>query len=679
MTKIVRGLEFDNNGWLVPTQFLATNSRIVYVSTTDGNDTTANNNQYGRSYYLPSDPVIGPDPTNPIGPIYAHATFNSSYVAARCSPINQSGNPDWLLFKRGDTFDVSTNTLYKGVLVGPGLRGGPSLNASRVFGAYGNVATARPKFTNMNVTNQIWTTGGGGTTFNFSCFYFFSLHFEHTTGTTGGFVQLLGSFKSFVMEDLLSEGRGLGTIQSSGTNPSSYILRRCVGSEAFQVPYPKGDGTNADPHVSALFISSSAPKSEHWLSENIFDMSGYKEDPKKPLTWTGGVSSDLSRGELPAGDFSTANNGVQPTRTWFDRDLYLSSYSELELEGNILSRGAGGGSVQMRVQGTARNNAFLWNHMALFTTHPEASRPSFKDAVIENNLVLHDDHMIAPGGIGQGLGAGSGNNETAIVKSNLVLHFIRPTNGRGSYITAAGVSPSPKGDPKEDVKLAIVEDNVALGNYHLIFVEPPNGPPTIGGVQELKVGRNAFVKLTGQGSWIGVTSANTFAEIGTANTGGNHYYAPSGWKEFSTSAWQSSGKDVASNTYNSLATMASTLGWQSNAWEKDIVSYMQHVDPTYVVDENVTIDFSAPSANRRANAPTVWSVLKNSESYGGSVKANLSEADAKLTARRYHAFITFINRAKANRKGSWDDNYTANSINNYFRTQFNKPLVTKSV
>jgi hypothetical protein len=121
------------------------------------------------------------------------------------------------------------------------------------------------------------------------------------------------------------------------------------------------------------------------------------------------------------------------------------------------------------------------------------------------------------------------------------------------------------------------------------------------------------------------------------------------------------------------------LGWQANAWEKDIVSYMQHVDPTYVPDENVTVDFAAPVANRRANAPTVWSVLKNSELYGGGVKANLSEADAKLTARRYHAFITFITRAKANRKGSWDEKYTANAINNYFRTQFNKPLAVKSV
>jgi len=676
MTKIVRGLEFDNNGWLDQKQFLATTSRIVYQSTTEGNDTTANNNQYGRSYYLPSDPVIGPDPTNPIGPIYAHATFNSSYVAARCSPVTQSGNPDWILFKRGDTFDVSTNTLTKGVLVGPGLRGGPTVNASRVFGAYGNTTTARPKFTNMNIVNQLWTTGGGGTTFNFSCFYFFSLHFEHTTGTTGGFVQLLGSFKSFVMEDLLSEGRGLGTCQSSGTNPSSYILRRCVASEAFQVPYPKGDGTNLDPHVQGLFVSTSAPKSEHWLSENIFDMCGYKENPRDPSTWTAGVSSNLTRGELPAGDFSSVTNGVQPTRTWFDRNLYLSSYTELELEGNIIARGAGGSSIQMRTQGTARNNALLWNHQALTQGGSESSRDKYKDGLIENNLILHDDHMIPPGAFGQGVGTGVGNEETGIIKSNLVLHFTRGTNGFGGYLSGYGVAAHPNGSfPSEQAKLIIIEDNVALGNLGTTIAISGDAS----GVQQAKVGRNAFVRLTGQGTWAGITAANTFAEIGTANTGGNHYYAPSGWKEFSNSDWKNSGKDVESIVYHCLPDLAAVLKWQPNAWEKDIVSYMQHVDSTYVPDENVTVDFTAPAANRRANAPTVWSVLKNSELYGGGVKANLSEADAKLTARRYHAFITFMNRAKANRKGSWDENYTANSINNYFRTQFNKPLVTKSV
>jgi len=53
----------------------------------------------------------------------------------------------------------------------------------------------------------------------------------------------------------------------------------------------------------------------------------------------------------------------------------------------------------------------------------------------------------------------------------------------------------------------------------------------------------------------------------------------------------------------------------------------------------------------------------------------MTEARAKLVARRYHAFITFIQRAKANRKGAWDPRYTADALNDYIRQGFGKPSV----
>jgi hypothetical protein len=54
----------------------------------------------------------------------------------------------------------------------------------------------------------------------------------------------------------------------------------------------------------------------------------------------------------------------------------------------------------------------------------------------------------------------------------------------------------------------------------------------------------------------------------------------------------------------------------------------------------------------------------------------LTEVQAKLTARRYHAFITFIQRAKENRKGAWDPRWTAEAVNNYIREGFGKAPVT---
>ena len=665
--KTKRGILFDNDGWAVQSQFLSQTARIVYVSTSDGNDTTANSNQYSRSYYLPTDPVIGPDPTNPIGPINPHLTLSSAYTAARCIPTGTATRvPDWILFKRGETFDLSTlvsGTAYPGgKFLSEGTGGGPSTNERRAFGAYGDITIDRPKLANMNVGSAIWGR------YTQSNFYIFSLEILDNSPYGESFLQILYGPKSVMLEDIKIQGGGIGSHQLTEAADSTYILRRCVVNNAYQLPYFNSSGILQDPHVQGLFIGQT---DKNWISECIFDMNGYKEDPKKPNTWTGGVTASGSRGELAVG------SGVQPSRTFFDRNCYISSYKEIEFEGNIISRGGGGGCVQMRVGGTAKNNAFLWNQSAVAIGGSEASRLYFQNAPVENNLVLHDDHMVPPGAYGTGLLTGVGNTEGAIIRSNLVLHFHRPSGGGEGMLYALGIPQSPGGSPKENAQIMYIDDNVLINKHNsVIRIETSSAT---GNVQSAKIGRNAFVKLEGGAAWVGVSSSNTQFEIGNANTGGNYYYG--NWSEFANSAWQSSGKDTASTVYGTLANMAIALGWQANAWEKDIVSYMQHVDPTYVPDENVTVDFAAPIEYRRANAPNVWYVLQNSNLYGGSTSAtfNLSEADAKLTARRYHACITFLERARANRKGSWDEDYTANSINNYFRTQFNKPLVTKSV
>lgn len=668
-TKTKRGILFDNDGWALTNQFLSQSARIVYVSTSDGNDTTASNNQYGRGYYLPTDAAIGSDPTQPTGQIYPYASLTPAYTAARCIPTGTaSRTSDWILFKRGDTFDLSTlvsgNSYPGGLFLSLSTGGGPTPNERRVFGAYGDITIDRPKIANMNATSGIWGT------YSQSNFYFFSLDFLDNSPYGESFLQIQYGPRNVLLEDIRTQGMGIGSAQflSSIGLESNYIIRRCVINSAFQLAYRDSGNVLRDPHVQGLYISQTE---KNWISECVFDMNGYKENPRKPNTWTGGVIATGSRNALPVG------SGVQPSRTYFDRDCYLSSYKEIEVEGNLISRGGGGGCLQMRVGGIAKNNAFLWNQSAIAISHSEASRSSLQNAAVENNLVLHDDHMIPPGAYGTGILTGVGEEEGAIIRSNLVLHFHRQSSGGEGMLYALGIPQAPAGTPKENAKIMYIDDNILLNKHNsIIRIETSSA---LANVQSAKIGRNAFVKLDTGAGWVSVSSSNTQFEIGTANTGGNYYYAPSGWREFANSAWQSSGKDTTSTVYGTLANMATALGWQANAWEKDIISYMQYVDPTYVPDENVTIDFTAPIEYRRANAPNVWYVLQNSQLYGGATSVNLSEADAKLTARRYHACMTFLERARENRKGSWDENYTANAINNYFRTQFNKPLVTKSV
>ncbi len=169
--------------------------------------------------------------------------------------------------------------------------------------------------------------------------------------------------------------------------------------------------------------------------------------------------------------------------------------------------------------------------------------------------------------------------------------------------------------------------------------------------------------------------------------GSNHYTSgsyrigvPDATQTIDFAAWQAAGFDIGSTEHADIASMASAVGWQTTpdaqgrpGWERDIVSYMESIDPTYTVDENVTVDDGVPVTNRRANAPKVWEVLAGLDA--ASNADAMSQADAKTTAWRYHALLVFLERARANRKGAWDPAYTADALNNYIRAGFGKPPV----
>ena len=135
------------------------------------------------------------------------------------------------------------------------------------------------------------------------------------------------------------------------------------------------------------------------------------------------------------------------------------------------------------------------------------------------------------------------------------------------------------------------------------------------------------------------------------------------------SQWQAAGYDADGSFTTDFAAFKSAAGW--TAPERDIVSYMQSVDPTYVVNEDVYVD--EESTVTQAVRQKVWEVLSDPAKAGNKV---MTEAQAKLTARRYHAFITFIQRAKENRKGAWDTRWTAEAVNNHIREGFGKAPVT---
>lgn len=651
----VSGLQQDAEGWTILRQFLATEgtsagegpegirlSRLVYISAS-GNDEAAAKNPHGRGYYLPSDPEVGADPTEPTGPIVAYATFGAAARAVRRNGDLRAGGadmpryPDWVLFERGGQYDLKGLPLTLDV-----NQGGPNAHARRVYTAYGRTQLQRPSLFSSapsGASVSLWGVRGGSNVAVTSLDFAF--------GLLGG-VSLMYGASDILIEDSTFQ-RGLGMAQFGATD---LVIRRNAVYGAF----------SPVSHVQGFFV---AGVGSVVLEENVFDMNGYKEDPTQPQTWTASAISTLKTGAVPAG------TGIQPTRTWFDRNLYLSSYDRLLLVKNIISRGGGGGSVQMRVGGIAKENVFLFNQAALGVGHPQSIRTKLQNAEVLRNLVLHDDIFLPPGGYGHGLTVGVGSQKQADVSDNVVAHFHGLKSNGGAMLQVMGIGAFGE-TPAERASFARMSRNAVIATFATTLAI--DGPDSASGVERAEVGGNAVIQLGQRPIQLSGGSVSfDDLSIGSVSSGANDYFSPL-WSDFDQ--WRAAGYDTASRRHGAIDLLARTAGWRTaqelqdkngvDGWSRDIVSYMQAIDPKFVSDENVRVDAGVPPEFRRADAPMVWEA---------ALQTRLSEYQAKQAARRYHAFLIFIERARKNRRGSWDYRYTSDAINNYIRQGLGKTII----
>jgi hypothetical protein len=426
-------------------------------------------------------------------------------------------------------------------------------------------------------------------------------------------------------------------------------IRRCVFSGNF----------SAGSHVQGLFVGSTT--TNLLVEECVFDMNGYKEDPFDPATWTQGVYGD--------GPTVAVGNGVQPHRTFYDRNLYLSSYESATLRGNIFSRGGGGSSIQMREGGVAERNVFIWCAQALSMTHPQALTSRQKGSIAQDNLVLHDDCFLPPGGWGTGIIAGGAAEDMGVVDGNIVAHFHRGSNGGVAISVAGKSSDGREGRDPEPLQMGIVTNN----DIFLQFGAPGlsiASSASSSGVLSATVSGNAVAasqRISAAGDAVMPAS---FLYEGNAYSSASATPFRIGSSDRTLAQWQGAGYDSDAAFFSDFAAFKAGAGWTTP--ERDIVSYMQSIDPTFVPNEDVTTDDGVPAEKRRPDAKRVWEVL--SDPSLDSV-FRMTEGQSKLAARRYHAFLVFIERAKANRKGAWDPAYTADALNNYIREGFGKTPV----
>ena len=686
-------------GWTQLTP--AVDSRLIYVSS-DGDDVAAANVK-GRGYYLPSDPEIGGDPTNPAGSIVAYRD-----VQQGLKRIRAGGAPEWVMFRRGEVFDdsslaaecywqrsepasfagghlftwgwTSNGQAVAGCTAVPGAKG-PSFSYEAevycgrgpsepfVIAAWGPPSSPRP------VVASAFRIGGA-TWGRFQNAFIASLDIrgEFDIGIRNGTVAASQN-SNVVVEDCRMRGFNV----SGGP----VTLRRCTISGAW--------ASGGNPQGTFVYDGGVTPAIK--MIECVYDWNGFKENPSDATTWTANVVSTGVVGAMAQGA------GRQPTRNALDRNVYVSTgdginHNAVSIQGSIFSRGGGGGTLQMRQGGICERNLFVWNEDAGYSICGPG-------VLFEKNCVLHDDHMLPPGGWGmgpatfnsenwnnQGSGWSLNSDLNLVLADNCITHFHRISNG-GSMLDLYNASTTHFGGIETGRAIGTLLSGTIIARTNCIHADrnPAVRILNWGTLDDLQFGGNTIASVSGRLVESSATHMSSLAgkgsvqyAIGDSSVGGNKYFStlasPFGSQTFAQ--WQATraGVDSASAFFSDFAAFKVAAGWTDP--DRDIVSYMQSVDPLYVVNEDVYIDEDADV--KQASRQKVWEVLSNSAAYPDNAwwqtNGLMSEAKAKQTARRYHAFITFIQRAKENRKGAWDSRWTAEAVNNHIRAGFGKSPVT---
>ena len=336
------------DGWTIFSS--SSDTRILYVSSS-GDDATG-------FVYSPASQEVGSNPFNPTGTIKAFATFKAAYAKTR------EGYPDWILFKRGDTFSISDPE-------GINPRNGRSATEPSLIGAYG--ATGASPLLKTETTNEmalrihrssaLWIAVAG------LDFYAYTRNpdevgFITPAGLQLGFYIYSGSttapYSGILVEGCKFRFFDDSMVTSLALPVDGLVLRRNVFSDSYAGP--------TQSHNQGLYLE----KQDAILEENIFVHNGWLN---------------------PAG-------GALGPATIFNHNVYNSTPFGAVYDGNIF------------IQGSNMNNKFTMGNTASNT----------ENILITNNLYVDGQQGV---GFGNNYSGNTKPFENVIVKENIFTNLGR--------------------------------------------------------------------------------------------------------------------------------------------------------------------------------------------------------------------------------------------------------------
>lgn len=330
----------DSEGW---TQFIpAADSRIVYVSDSEGDDATG-------KYYRPSDPALGNDPRNPGNNIQPFKTFSAAFKQTR------EGRPDWILLKRGDTFHESL-----------AVRNGRSEQEPFLLASYGAASQVPLVKTGSERGLKICCKTFSDIAIQGIEFYahtrnFDSPEFVSTEGNSGLSVYVKeGHYGS----NLLVEGCKFrfftgNAIQADGRLANTTLRRNLIL-----------DNYSTTGHSQGLF----AKRSSLLLEENIFDHNGWYKQQKS--------------GKL--------DNKKDGQATMFNHNTYFENTHDVIFRNNIFLRPSSIGTKWTANFGkastrdiTLENNLYIDGEIGISMGGNKSDPLRFKNISIRDNVMVN--------------------------------------------------------------------------------------------------------------------------------------------------------------------------------------------------------------------------------------------------------------------------------------------------
>jgi hypothetical protein len=329
----------DSDGWYNITP--SADTRIVYVSSSTGLNTND-----------------GLTPDTPLQTIGAG------------EQLIRDGSADWLLLKRGDTFNSGFDKWKIS---------GRSSDEPLLIGAYGE--GDRPLL-NTGTSQGFFTDYGGSPVNNIAIT---GLHFIANTydGRNGGYetagIRLLRQGQNYLIQDMKIEGyKDNIVLQGDGTGLTNVEINRVISIDAFN------HGNVGNGHAQGLYAYERTDGLT--VERSVFDHNGWKD--------------------------------ADAVATIFNHDLYINTGAKnVTVRNNIIARGANNGLL-LRAGGTIQDNLFIGNSVAGIVDNT--------DSTITGNVVLGS---VPVPGVPQGVGFNVETDTSAYIANNIIAHDMNSGTG----------------------------------------------------------------------------------------------------------------------------------------------------------------------------------------------------------------------------------------------------------